>query len=153
MILIKNPCNQCLININCSTICLDKANQERRMKLITDLLLYIFVALIFWMGVISMWSFVGNVINESLNDTGEVMAYDSSKDIVKSIFVFDDENEKTIIASIYSYNEGEMKLQLGRQYEKNGTKYPNGKLGRLTLDEIKQLRSVLDNVIEEIENI
>ena len=81
------------------------------------------------------------------------MGYDNSKDAcIKTWALKDEKDEKKIIyANIYSYDGGAKKLSLSRSYEKNGNIEINGKIGRMTIDEVKWLKDNIDQIINDMQ--
>ncbi len=82
------------------------------------------------------------------------MGYDNSKDELIKSFTTNSEDSKPneIIANIHSYNGGDKKLALSRTYERNGEMQNNGRIGRMTLDEVKWLQENLNQMIELMED-
>ena len=80
------------------------------------------------------------------------MAYDPSKDKIIKEFFIDDETDNTLSAIVYSYNDGPKKLSITRTYEKNGETFYNGKLGRLTKDEVAWIADNIENIQNAMED-
>jgi hypothetical protein len=59
------------------------------------------------------------------------------------------ERNTRVIVSIYQYNEGEKKLQIGRE-NKRGETYTFAKLGRLTKEECEKIIPVIKEVSEKL---
>lgn len=75
------------------------------------------------------------------------MGYDQSKDKLIKLFEYKKENA-SLLFSVFSYDNGIPKLQFSRSYEKKDGSIGYGSVGRLNLDEIKFLKSKLDEIIE-----
>ena len=79
------------------------------------------------------------------------MAFDKSKDVELWGAVI--ANDKNILRiSVYSYNGGEKKLQIGpRTYTKKNGDDGFGKAGRLTTSEAKALAGMMPAILEVLE--
>ncbi len=78
------------------------------------------------------------------------MAYDASKD--KEIRTW--QHKDGLYLSIYQYNGGEPKIQIGpREYKKSDGTTGYGKTGRLTLEEFGWVLGLRDEVREEIKKV
>ena len=72
------------------------------------------------------------------------MAYDKSADKVLYMANIDGENDTTLKVSVYSYNGGEPKLQIGpRVYQKRNGEDGFRKAGRLTGGEVEKLADIM----------
>jgi hypothetical protein len=72
------------------------------------------------------------------------MAYDKSADKVLYMANIDGENDTTLKVSVYSYNGGEPKLQIGpRVYQKRNGEDGFRKAGRLTGGEVEKLADLM----------
>ncbi|MFH1243090.1 MAG: hypothetical protein V1689_12110 [Pseudomonadota bacterium] len=76
------------------------------------------------------------------------MAYDETKDQVLETW----ENEKTGLSiSIYRYGDGDPKLQIGpRTYVKKDGARTTTKTGRLSIDDVLWLDSILEEIKEKM---
>jgi len=80
------------------------------------------------------------------------MAYDQSKDKLIKLFELKQDNNKSIQISIFSYNNGESKLQLHRSFQKVDGSFEYGKIGRMSLEEVKYLKDNIDDIVHLMEN-
>ena len=72
------------------------------------------------------------------------MAYDKSADKVLYMANIEGENDTTLKVSVYSYNGGEPKLQIGpRVYQKRNGEDGFRKAGRLTGGEVEKLADIM----------
>ena len=72
------------------------------------------------------------------------MAYDKSADKVLYMANIEGENDTTLKVSVYSYNGGEPKLQIGpRVYQKRNGEDGFRKAGRLTGGEVEKLADLM----------
>ncbi len=76
------------------------------------------------------------------------MAYDTNKDKVLAFWEMETNNDFFTI-SIFSYNGGQPKLQLGRYFSKNG-EIKFSKLGRMSIDETKFLNEKLPEILQKM---
>ena len=75
---------------------------------------------------------------------GILMAYDKSADKVLYMANIEGENDTTLKVSVYSYNGGEPKLQIGpRVYQKRNGEDGFRKAGRLTGGEVEKLADLM----------
>jgi hypothetical protein len=84
---------------------------------------------------------------KSLRKKGEaIMAYDKSKDVcIFERSIGDDGKELKV--SVFSYNGGEMKLQIGpRTYVKRNGSVGFNKVGRLTFDEVLAINELIPEI-------
>lgn len=79
------------------------------------------------------------------------MAYDDSKDRLVQLFELKD-GKGALLVSLMSYNKATPKLQITRSYEKKDETMGYGKMGRLTLEEMKWFKENIDEIIEVMEN-
>jgi len=78
------------------------------------------------------------------------MAFDKSKDKVIQEWELDNGDDKKLMVSVMSYNDGEPKLQIGpRTYLKRNGGVGYGKSGRLTMDEV----NFVSNIINQLTNV
>jgi len=78
------------------------------------------------------------------------MAFDKSKDKVIKEWELDNGDDKKLMVSVMSYNDGEQKLQIGpRTYIKRNGGTGFGKAGRLTMKEV----NFVSGVINQLTNI
>ena len=75
-----------------------------------------------------------------------IMPYDSSLDDQLFSKTYENENTK-IVVSIYSYNNGAKKLQIGREI-KTGGEFKFSKLGRMTKEEITAILPLIEEAIK-----
>jgi hypothetical protein len=72
------------------------------------------------------------------------MAYDKSADKVLYMANIEGENDTVLKVSVYSYNGGEPKLQIGpRVYQKRNGEDGFRKAGRLTGGEVEKLADIM----------
>jgi len=77
------------------------------------------------------------------------MAYENDKDkLVKKCGSFPVENGEEIAVGIYSYNEGDEKIQISRTYTKGNGESGQKAIGRLKHAELKELLTILSNIKE-----
>lgn len=77
------------------------------------------------------------------------MPYDASLD--EKIFSKSWESEGMRIAvTVYSYNKGQKKVQVGRETQNAEGEYRFGKLGRLTKDELEGILPLLSEAIQHL---
>ena len=78
------------------------------------------------------------------------MPYDSSLD--KQLFTrsFETEEGSRISASVHSYNNGLLKLQVTRENKDAEGNYKFGKLGRMTKNEVQELMPLINEAIEHM---
>ena len=73
--------------------------------------------------------------------------YDTDKD--KLIKLFEYKKEKTsILLSIFSYDNGPLKLGITRSYEKKDGSIGYSSSGRLSKDEVEFIKENIDEIIE-----
>lgn len=83
------------------------------------------------------------------------MSYDASKDkLIKLFELNQNENgkEKSLIISIFSFNNGPKKLQIHRSYMKSDGTTGYGQMGRLTKDEFRFLQNHSEQILEIMES-
>ena len=68
------------------------------------------------------------------------MAYDAGKDKVLAV-----RTSGTVEVKLCQYNGGEIKVQVTR-FEQKGDTRVYGKLGRMTLDEAREVAEAIDNI-------
>lgn len=78
--------------------------------------------------------------------------YDSKKDILKGSITMEGENSD-IEFSIYSYDNGEPKLQMTRRVEKKDGSKGFAKLGRMTKDEVKFMLDHKEEIINLLQRV
>jgi hypothetical protein len=78
------------------------------------------------------------------------MPYDSSLD--KQLFAksFETEAGSRITVSVYSYNNGPLKLQITRENKDADGNYKFGKLGRLTKSEIQDILPLINEALNHM---
>jgi len=77
---------------------------------------------------------------------GELLSYSESKDKMIKLYECGDENA-SLQFSLFSYDNGPIKLQMTRSFKKRDNTQGYGKAGRLTLSEMKYLKDHLDDMI------
>jgi hypothetical protein len=82
--------------------------------------------------------------------TGDINMYEAEKDEVVQQFKLESEYDNLLI-NVMSYNKGKPKLQINREIIKKDRSTIFGKLGRLTLDEVKFIKDNIDNIIKVME--
>jgi hypothetical protein len=78
------------------------------------------------------------------------MPYEKSLDVELFKEVKDFENTR-ITVGVYSYNNGEKKLQVTRENKRADDEWRFAKLGRLTLNEAKEIIPIMMKAIENME--
>lgn len=77
------------------------------------------------------------------------MPYDASLDEV--VFTKNWENDNgRIIVSIYSYNKGQKKLQIGRENKNAEDEFRFAKLGRMTKEEIEAVLPLIQEAVKHM---
>lgn len=77
------------------------------------------------------------------------MPYDASLDEV--VFTKNWENDNgRIIVSIYSYNKGQKKLQIGRENKNAEDEFRFAKLGRMTKEEIEAILPLIQEAVKHM---
>jgi hypothetical protein len=72
--------------------------------------------------------------------------FDKSLDRCVKSWVIGDASDKHLEVSVYSYNGGELKMQILRKFRYKNGKQGFGKMGRLTIEETVGLADVLPEV-------
>jgi len=75
------------------------------------------------------------------------MAYDSTLDSQLFTNSFETDTGSRITVSVYSYNNGPLKLQITRESKDADGNYKFGKLGRLTKNEIQDILPLINEAI------
>ena len=80
------------------------------------------------------------------------MAYSKAKDVELAKWEIEGDDNKVLEVSVYSYNGGEPKLQIGpRTYVKKDGSKAFGKAGRMTASEVAALAGLLVSVVEAMD--
>ena len=78
------------------------------------------------------------------------MPYDSSLD--ESLFSKANENEMgRLTVSVYSYNEGQKKLQISRENRDSQGGFMFAKLGRMTKEEVEAVLPLMQEAVKHME--
>jgi len=77
------------------------------------------------------------------------MAYDKSLDVVIATMEVFADDKTAVSISVHSYNGGEQKVQISREYIKRDGTRSFRKLGRLTLVEAASVSAAMSDVISE----
>ena len=78
------------------------------------------------------------------------MPYDSSLDNQLFTKSFETEEGSRISVSVYSYNNGPLKLQITRENKDTEGNYKFAKLGRMTKNEIREIVPLVNEAIEHM---
>jgi len=82
------------------------------------------------------------------------MAYNEKNDKLIKLFEYGDcENGGSLQFSIFSYNGNPAKIQMTRMYKKKNGEYGYGKVGRLSIEEMKYLQENIKEIINCMEVI
>lgn len=79
---------------------------------------------------------------------GEIMGYNQDKDKLINFFELETEGGKSLQFSIFSYNEGEPKLQITRSFLKVDETVGYAKMGRLSISEVEFMRDKMDELLK-----
>lgn len=75
--------------------------------------------------------------------------YDANKDKLIKLFEMEDENKKkSLLFSIFSYDNGSPKLGFSRTFKKKDETLGYGALGRVTIEELEYLKNNIDEMIK-----
>ena len=77
------------------------------------------------------------------------MPYDSSLDVCMAKKIWE-EGPDRITVSVYSYNNGQKKMQISRENRNTEGEYRFAKLGRLTKEEVEAVLPLMQEVIKEM---
>lgn len=78
------------------------------------------------------------------------MPYDPNLDEVKFSKAWEDEGDK-ITVSVYSYNQGQQKIQISRENRNAQGEWRYAKLGRMTKQEAEAVLPLMKEAIEAME--
>lgn len=79
--------------------------------------------------------------------------YDVNKDKLIKLYEMEDEKKKkSLLFSIFSYDNGQPKLGFSRTFKKNDGSNGYSSLGRLTIEELEYLKNNIDEIINIMKN-
>lgn len=74
------------------------------------------------------------------------------KSLDKELFVKEAEFERTKVkVSVFSYNEGAKKLQLGRENKNAAGEFSFTKLGRMTKEEVEAIKPFIEEALQHMD--